>query len=330
MNILTWATHESYQSCMAHTGHMYFLWQGDGFKTWNQTFRPLPSNHTLLEPRKGQGQLPPDVVFDLVLSQNRLGQPHSQFQIADGVARSLHVPHVALEHTLPHPQWTVGQVRQIRDLVADANVFISEYSRAAWGWHESEASVVHHGIDTSTFSPPEPGVVRRPILLSVVNKWIERNWCCGFDFWREVADGLPCFVVGDTPGLSRPAAGVDELVWRYRTSQVFVNTSTVSPIPTSLLEAMSCGCAIVSTDSGAISEIINDGVNGYRTNDKRRFRSVLERLLADPGECRRMGDAARDTVVARFSLGRFVADWNRVLGSVAEIQPGVERLHRAR
>ena len=55
---------------------------------------------------------------------------------------------------------------------------------------------------------------------------------------------------------STPAESVADLVNEYCSSKVFLNTSTVSPIPTTLLEAMSCGSAVVSTATCMIPEII--------------------------------------------------------------------------
>jgi glycosyltransferase involved in cell wall biosynthesis len=43
----------------------------------------------------------------------------------------------------------------------------------------------------------------------------------------------------------------------------------------------------------------------------------LARLVADPEEARERGRAARAAALARYGLGRFLAEWDELLASVA-------------
>jgi glycosyltransferase involved in cell wall biosynthesis len=51
-------------------------------------------------------------------------------------------------------------------------------------------------------------------------------------------------------------------------ADVFVLGSIHEGWPTSLVEALACGCAIVTTNVSAASEIVCEGVNGYIVNDR--------------------------------------------------------------
>ena len=51
-------------------------------------------------------------------------------------------------------------------------------------------------------------------------------------------------------------------------ADVFVMASHYEGWPTSLVEAMACGCAIVTTNVSASADIVNDGVNGYALMEK--------------------------------------------------------------
>ena len=155
-----------------------------------------------------------------------------------------------------------------------------------------------------------------PRILSVVNDWINRDWCCGFAIWQRVTKDLPVFPVGDTQGLSRPSKNIGELVDFYQTSQIFINTSTVSPIPSALLEAMSCGSACVSTANCMIPEIIVHGYNGFITNDEKEMREYLQLLLNDEKLRDYLGKNARQTILEKFSLEQFVNNWNNFLRMV--------------
>ena len=313
LNVCCMPTHERWESCLAKTGHNFYAIRCPQVKDWNKTYAPVPDNYILLNPNRGPAQLPPEVDFDVVLSQNKAGQ----FGIAREVARQLHLPMISLEHTLPHPQWGKAQLELLRSCSGDINVFISEYSVKEWGWKEEDATVIHHGVDTDTFKSGNGE--RKAHALSVVNDWINRNWCCGFELWRDATRGLPTVVVGATPGLSEAAKSVPDLVSHYQQAQVFVNTSLISPIPTALLEAMSCGCACVSTNNCMIPEIIEHGANGLLGKTPDEIRQHTKFFLEHPEVAAQMGEAARRTILEKFSLNKFVANWNAVLERAANI-----------
>jgi glycosyltransferase involved in cell wall biosynthesis len=314
LNILTFPTHERYQSGLANVNATFYLVRAQGIKDWNRGYAALPQNHVLLNPARGERQIPVEVDFDLVWSQNKFGQ----FQLATQIADALQLPLVSLEHTLPVQSWPKSQLDTLKTMRGHVNVFISDFSRKTWGWGEDEARVIHHGVDTQRFSPNDMVVDKKPHVLSVVNDWMNRDWCCGFRLWQETTKGMPVFVVGDTPGLSKPAASLAELVMRYREAQVFLNTSLVSPVPTVLLEAMSCGCAVVSTANCMIPEVIEHGVNGFLANDPAELRRYCDQLLKDESLRQAFGKAARATIVNRFGLDAFQDKWEAVFTEAAK------------
>lgn len=319
LNILTFPTHERYESMLAKTGHNFYAYRAEGIKDWNETYAKLPDNYHLLDPELESNQIPEYVDFDLILSQNKFGQ----FQKAIELSKTLHLPLVSLEHTLPMPQWGENTMQQVRGMRGDVNLFISEYSIDAWGWEDrNDTQVITHGIDTDLFCPNLKFLKegeRSDEILSVVNDWINRDWCCGFGIWQEVIKGLPYKVVGDTPGLSEPAASTEGLVAIYQNSRIFLNTSTISPVPTALMEAMSCGCAVVSTDTCMIPEVIEHGVNGFITNDKEQMKQHLVDLLNDEDMAKEIGDNARQTIVNRYSAEKFVDKWQQILTQASKL-----------
>lgn len=309
LNILTFPTHERYETGLAKTGHNFYAYRGKGIKDWDETYAPLPANYTLLEP---EIEPPLELDFDLILSQNKFGQ----FPIAQFFSRIYNCPLINLEHTLPPTNWGEDTKAKFRNMKGDINVFISEYSIKDWGANLFECAVIHHGVDTEMFTPGNSE--RKNHLLSVVNDWINRDWCCGFKLWQEVAKELPTAVFGKTPGLSEALSGQD-LVNAYQQSSVFLNTSLVSPVPTALLEAMACGCAIVSTATCMIPEIIHNGVNGFISNNPAELRTLCKALLDNPKLARRVGNAARETIEEKFSMPKFLKNWNCVFEQGTQI-----------
>ncbi|HEV3497870.1 MAG TPA: glycosyltransferase family 1 protein, partial [Actinomycetes bacterium] len=53
-----------------------------------------------------------------------------------------------------------------------------------------------------------------------------------------------------------------------------------------------------------------NGVSGWIDTSVDRLVGHMQDLLADPGEARRLGEGARRTALERFSIDRFVADWD--------------------
>lgn len=301
LNILSFPTHESHNTLLAKTGHNLYLWRGPHIKDWETKYRPLPSNVYLLKPN---GPLPP-ISFDLVLSQNKAGQ----YPVAQQIAQQLQIPLICLEHCLPMPNWTVAHVLEQKKLCGHANVFISEYSREKWGWGE-DAIVIRHGMDTETFN--DMGLERESKLLSVVNDWINRGAILGYDVWKNATSTLPTEVWGDSPGLSKPAPSVEFLVERYNKCLAFVSTSIVSPIPMSLLEAAACGCCPIVLPTCMIPEIFTHGKDAYFAKSPQDLRYYCEHALKFPDKTIEMGKQARQTILEKCSLTKFIDSWNEV------------------
>ena len=75
-------------------------------------------------------------------------------------------------------------------------------------------------------------------------------------------------------------------------------------IPTSLLEAMAAGCAVVSTDAGSIPEVIEDGVDGLMVGqrDPAALADAIARLMHEEGLRARLSSAAAARILREFDI----------------------------
>ena len=305
--ILTIPTHERYETQLCKTGHEFFSLNIDGQKRWNEDQCAIPENYHILP----QNDICSHLGYDFILSQSKFGQ----FQIFSQINQQLQLPIISLEHTLP--LYGIQQDEAIfamQQMVGNVNIFISEFSKNAWNIG-IDSHVIHHGIDTNTFNKIE----KQDHILSVANDFINRDYCLNFSGWKRVTDGLPKMVIGDTNGLSKAAGSVEELVSEYNKCGVFFNSSTRSPIPTSLLEAMSCGCAVVSTATCMIPYVIENGVNGFVSNDESELRKYLELLLEDKELRKNIGQQARKTILTDFAEDKFINNWNNLFDETYEV-----------
>ena len=131
--------------------------------------------------------------------------------------------------------------------------------------------------------------------------------------------GLYHIIKGESDGISSPSKRVSDLVTHYQKATVFLNCSTLSPIPSVVMEASACGTAVVSTDTCAISEYVEHGVSGFLSNDENELRYYVEYLLNNPDKAVEMGMAGREIMKNKFPLSNFVNQWNEVFGNATNL-----------
>jgi len=305
-NILTFPTHERYETSLCKTGHELYSLNIQNMKKWNSDQTPIPANYHILP----ENQICDYLNYDFILVQSKFGQ----FQLAKDINQQLSLPIVCLEHTMPIPNvMDQSQVQQMRSMSGDLNVFISNFSKKQWGM---DGLVVHHGVDTNTFSQNDS--VKNDCILTVANDFINRDYCLNYSGWKRITNGMKTRLIGDTKDLSKPAKSVEDLVSEYNSCSVYFNSSTFSPIPTSLLEAMACGCAVVSTATCMIPEIIKNGENGFISNDESELRKYINDVLSDESLRKSLGANARQTILNTFSEAKFINEWNNIFDKIYE------------
>jgi glycosyltransferase involved in cell wall biosynthesis len=94
----------------------------------------------------------------------------------------------------------------------------------------------------------------------------------------------------------------------YATADVFVLASFTEGHPKVLLEAMACGVPCVASDCAGNRSLVTHERTGllFDPQDPRDLKDCLERVLGDPAMARRLADAARAEVVARYDLRELV------------------------
>lgn len=90
----------------------------------------------------------------------------------------------------------------------------------------------------------------------------------------------------------------------YALMDVLVHPSLRDGLPNALLEAMGCEKAVVGTTVGGITDAVADCENGklVPAKDMDQLASAIQELLSDNQLRRRLGKAARQTIMERFTL----------------------------
>lgn len=137
-------------------------------------------------------------------------------------------------------------------------------------------------------------------------------------------------LVGDGPERHRIERLIDRLDIRHkvlvtgfrsdvanllRCSDVAVLCSETESAPLTLLEAMSCGLPVVATRVGGIPEIVQDNFNGFLVPLKHpeAIAARLIELNEDIDLRKRLGEAARQTVLDRYTAEKVVKQYEEIL-----------------
>ncbi len=106
-----------------------------------------------------------------------------------------------------------------------------------------------------------------------------------------------------------PGLQIDTVAY-FSAMDIFMMSSQFEGLPIALLEAMSTGCAIVSTKAGGVVEVVREGKDGLLSEigDAEALAGNCMELLKHPDKRRTLQEAARNRVVASFSLETMVKE----------------------
>lgn len=217
--------------------------------------------------------------------------------------------------------------------LADAIVVPSEYLRGVFAAFGYRARVVPNVIDVSRFRYRER-VRIGPRFVSMRN--LESHYGVdvvirAFARIRERCPRATLVVAGDgsqRAALERLAetlgsAGI-RFVGRYDPVQaaglydaadMFLNASTVDNQPVSVLEAFASGLPVVSSATGDIGAMLQDGQAGVivEPGSPDALAEAAAALLEDPDRALRLARCAHESL-ERFSWARVCGDWSAIYG----------------
>lgn len=106
-------------------------------------------------------------------------------------------------------------------------------------------------------------------------------------------------------------------------SDVFVLPSLWEGLPMALIEAMASGLPVIATQVSGSQQVVDPGVSGILVppGEVTPLREAIERLIADPGQGRRLGRAAQRRIEESYSARRqaeehlvlYRREWSRLV-----------------
>lgn len=239
------------------------------------------------------------------------------------------VRHVGLAEDLNHDpvDWLL-HTRCLRGTIAVGHQMKREMLEHYRWLEAAHIEVIHIGKDTQLFHTErcddlrgELGLRKDALLVGVTSQLeAKKGHAVLFEALARLGgDQLHLAVVGrgsHRNELERKARALDladrihflgfrrDVPRLLRCFDVFALPSFSEGFPNSLVEAMATGLPCISTNVACVSEIVDHDRNGLlvQAGDAERLASALARLLDDAALRRSLGDEARATVEARFSL----------------------------
>ncbi len=316
LKILTFNHHEPYLHLLSKTSHEFHVVERKGSLdlSWNKQKRPVPQNVTL-------------IAWDEVLRK----------KIESGFYD------VIVAHTVKNLLWLFPFFRtpivfvihislQEYSLLQRINSFVKRYfliffklthrckvvsisklRRDSW---RIDAHIIKHCLDSHMMSNNLTSVSSHKYdLLYVCNNLLERKDELGYGIINEIHKKIPVQIIGYNPGLpfSITPKNHDEFIRLFSQGRIYIYSIQLpnDGYNLAMLEAMILGMPVV-TIANPSSPIVH-GFNGLVGHDTEEMVNHINYLLNNPKELKRMGHAAKKTVIDQFSEERFISQWNKVL-----------------
>jgi glycosyltransferase involved in cell wall biosynthesis len=307
LKVLIWHVHGSYLYYLTQAPHDFYLpSRPDRKGDYIGRFGHLPWGSNVHD-------VPAEKVKDLDLDCIIFQLPN-QYLIEQHVILSeeqKRLPKIYLQHDPPpdNPTDTKHWVDDPEVLIAH----VTQYNRLMWDSNRCPTTVIEHGVII-----PE-GVQYTGILdkgIVVINHLSQRGRKLGKDIYESVLSEIPLDLVG--MGAEEMPEGLGEVLHRdlpafeaqYR---FFFNPIRYSSFPLSMCEAMMVGLPFVGLATTEMPMAITNDVNGYVDTNVDQLIQYMKVLLKDPKKAKYLGDNARRYAQDRFSIHRFVNDWNKAL-----------------
>jgi hypothetical protein len=233
------------------------------------------------------------------------------------------VPGVYVEHDCPR-----GGVPHTRHHLADRDdiplVHVTHFNQLMWDSGRAPTVVVEHGV-------VDPGPLwtgELPRAGVVVNMPVRRGRLVGTDLLPRFAESAPLDVFGmevsKLPGLPGFPPGrletyddlpQSEMHAALARRRVYVHPFRWTSLGLSLVEAMHLGMPVVALATTEAVEAVPPGAGACSTRLD-VLTAAVRRYLADPAEAAEAGRVARAAALARYGLGRFLDDWDRLVKEV--------------
>ena len=226
---------------------------------------------------------------------------------------------------------------------------------------KAKITQAYNGVDTQRFSPsasgpaPIAGCPFNPdehCLVGTVGRMqtvkdqlmLAQAFVQALELDPQLKSRLRLVMVGDGPLRAQAvdvleSAGVAHLAWLpggrsdvaqiMRGLHVFALPSLAEGISNTILEAMASALPVVATAVGGNSDLVAHGQTGFivPAADPQAMARQLVALALNPAQARRLGEAGRERVLAKFSMQAMVSTYQSVYDQQLQCNRAAQHHH---
>lgn len=315
MNILLWHVHGGWMDSFVRGHHQYLLPTTPHGGPWGlgRAGRPWPPN--VREVALAQLR---ELDLDVVVLQ-RMAEIDA-VELLTGRRPGRDIPAIFVEHNTPK-----GAVPQSVHPLADQReitvAHVTHFNHVMWDSGRAPTAVIEHGV-------PDPGALytgERVEQAVVINEPVRRGRVTGTDLLPHFADAGPLTVYGmggeqlaASAGLAGtavrwggdlPTSSLHAELARHR---LYLHPLRWTSLGLSLIEAMLLAMPVIVVDATEASRAVPPDA-GAVSCDLGHLLRTAQLLLKHPEEASRRGKIAREAALDRYSLPRFLREWDQLL-----------------
>ena len=319
MRLLLWHVHGGWTDAFVRGGHEYLMpttpdrgpWGlGRGGRDWPAVVEVAPQDLRAAQVDVVVAQRPEEIATASLLLGHEVGKD---------------LPVVYVEHNTPRgdPPTTVHPLADRDDVTI---VHVTHFNSLVWDCGRTRTAVVEHGV-------VDPGALYTGTAerIGVVsNEPVRRDRVVGTDLLPAFAMLAPLDVYGISvdrlpshlglgPDRLHPKGDLtpEALHASLARRRLYLHPTRWTSLGLSLLEAMQLGMPVVVLATTEASRAVPPEA-GAVSSDVGELVTAARRFLADPDAARRAGQVAREAVLQRYSLRRFLDDWDDLLDRVRQ------------
>jgi hypothetical protein len=232
------------------------------------------------------------------------------------------VPAIYLEHNAPRPS-PVDSVHPVAARSDIPVVHVTDFNRLMWDNGSAPTRVITHGIRDP--GPRYSGEIAS--AATMINEPMRRWRTVGADLLEPLGRHVSIDVWGigteELEAAEWPTSRVsgrgdlpaERLMGEVARRRLYLHTARWTSLGLSLLEAMFLGMPIVAVAS-TMAPLVVPAEAGVVSADLDTLGWAAEGFIADHGSAVAAGKAAREYATAHFGIGRFLAEWDRLIEEV--------------
>ena len=295
--------------------------RGLDLKSWRKVYRELHSRQPAV----------------ILLHSTNLILPVARYCRKSG-AKLIVVEHTpnAVKRRIEH-QFSRWSGRDAAKIVLLSDAYKQEYIAQYGNHYESKMKVINNGIDVNVYHPVLKPENDDRIIISMIGRFsTQKDQLMLIRAIQLLNNSLvtlllagsgdqlnTCEAYVSANGLSEQVKflGIlneEEIISLLHETTIYVHASLGETMPTSLMQAMSCGLPVIGSDISGINNLVDHELNGLlvEKSDSEALATQLNYLIENNAVRNELAQAAREKAVTHFSHLRMFEAYRQLINSL--------------